>query len=56
MKKQMMTRFLDGAILVTLLAALTQTASATPVPDAGSTATLMGLACAGLVAIRRFRR
>jgi hypothetical protein len=58
MKKQIINRLLDGAIVVTLLAALTQTAGATPVaaPDAGSTMGLMGVACAGLAAIRRFRR
>ncbi|MGA2174530.1 MAG: VPDSG-CTERM sorting domain-containing protein [Verrucomicrobiota bacterium] len=58
MKKQIITRLLDGAIFVTLLAALTQTASAKPhpLPDASSTSALFGLACAGLAAIRRFRR
>ena len=58
MKKQMINRLLNGAIFVTLLAALTQTASALPkpLPDAGSTASLMGVACAGLMVIRRFRR
>lgn len=54
----MIKRVLDAAILLTLLVTLTQTASAlpTPLPDAGSTAALMGVACAGLVLIRRFRR
>ena len=62
MKKQMINRVLEGAVVVTLLAALTQTASAgaTPppsnAPDAGSTAALMSVACAGLAIIRRFRR
>ncbi len=62
MKKQMINRVLDGALVVTLLVALTQTASSTPLPppgnapDAGSTAALMGVACAGLAFIRRFRR
>jgi hypothetical protein len=58
MKKQIINRLLDSAILVTLLGALTQTASAVPsgLPDAGSTIGLMGVACAGLAAIRRFRR
>jgi hypothetical protein len=58
MKKQIINRLLDGAVFVTLLAALTQTASAfpKPLPDASSTASLMGVACAGLMIIRRFRR
>jgi hypothetical protein len=48
---------LDGAIFVTLLAALTQTASAkVPVPDAASTSGLIGIACFGLVAVRRLLR
>jgi len=57
MKNQIIKGLLNGAIVVTLLAAVTQTASALPtVPDAASTASLMGLACAGLVAIRRIVR
>jgi hypothetical protein len=58
MKNLVLKRVLDSAILITLLAALTQTASAKgkPLPDAGSTAALMGIACAGLAIIRRFRR
>jgi hypothetical protein len=58
MKNHIMKRILDGAILLTLLAAATQNASALPkpVPDAASTAGLMSVVCAGLVAIRRFRR
>jgi hypothetical protein len=59
MKKQIISRLLDGAIVVTLLAALTQTASArfSPLPDASSTCALMGVVCAGLVLVRsRLRR
>jgi hypothetical protein len=58
MKKLIINRLLDGSIVVTLLAALTQTASATPngIPDASSTIGLMSIACAGLTVIRRFRR
>jgi uncharacterized lipoprotein YajG len=60
MKKQMINRVLDGVVAVALLVALTQTASALPVPppapDASSTATLMGVAFAGLAMTRRFRR
>lgn len=57
MKKQIINRLLDGAIFVTLLAALTQTASArTAVPDAASTSSLIGIACCGLVAMRRLLR
>ncbi len=60
MKNQMFKRVLDGAILLTLLAVLTQTASALPKPvsspDAASIAGLMSAVCAGLVALRRFRR
>lgn len=43
-----------------LLVVLANTASATPVfnsvPDAGSSASLLGLAIAGLAAVRRFIR
>jgi len=61
MKNQIMKRILAGAILVTLLAVATQSASASfqphhPVPDAGSTSLLMAVACAGLVALRRMKR
>jgi len=59
MKNLIMKRVLDAAILITLLAAITQTAGAhvpTSSPDAGSTALLMTIACAGLVAVRRFKR
>jgi hypothetical protein len=58
MKNQIITKLLNGAIFVTLLAAVTQTAGAIPppLPDAGSTRLLMVIACAGLVAFRRFRR
>ena len=54
-----MKRVLDAAILITLLAAIAQTASARgsfPTPDAGSTALLMTIACSGLAAVRRFKR
>ena len=52
-----MKRVLDAAILMTLLAATTQMASASiKLPDAGSTSLLMVIACSGLVAIRRLRR
>ena len=57
--KKVIYRLLDGAIVVALLAALTQTASAVPpgnVPDASSTACLLGLAGTALVAIRRLVR
>jgi hypothetical protein len=61
MKKQIINRVLDGAVVVTLLVALTQTASAFPppittAPDASSTVALMGVAFAGLAVIRRLRR
>jgi hypothetical protein len=60
MKNQIIVRLLNGAVFMTLMAALTQTASALPLPsstpDASSTANLMGVAFAGLVAIRRFSR
>jgi hypothetical protein len=61
MKKQMINRVLDGVVIVALLVAFTQTASALPqplptAPDASSTATLMGVAFAGLAMIRKLRR
>jgi hypothetical protein len=58
MKKNIIHRLLDGVILVTVLAALTQTASAATsiIPDASSTACLLGLAGTALVAIRRLMR
>jgi hypothetical protein len=59
MKNLVMKRVLDAAILITLLAAIAQTASARgsfPTPDAGSTALLMTIACSGLAAVRRFKR
>jgi hypothetical protein len=58
MKNKIIVRLLNGAIVVTLISAMTQTASANglPLPDAGSTSALMGLAFAALVAIRRFLR
>jgi len=53
-----MKRLLDAAILITLLAAITQTASAFPYksPDAGSTALLTGIALMGMAVVRRFIR
>jgi hypothetical protein len=60
MKKQLINRVLDGAVIVTLLAAFTLTANAVPggfsAPDASSTIGLMSAACAGLAILRRFRR
>ena len=60
MKNHIINRVLNGTLLVMLLGALTQTASALPLPptapDAGSTALLMGIACAGLAMVKRFRR
>jgi hypothetical protein len=55
MIKNILSRLLTGAAAVALLVALTQTASAVPpppAPDVSSTACLMGLASAALVAIR----
>jgi len=47
-------------LAMALLVVLANTASATPVfnsvPDAGSSASLLGLAIAGLAAVRRFIR
>jgi hypothetical protein len=52
-----MKQILNGAILITLLAAATQNAHAIAiVPDAGSTSLLLVLACAGLTVVRRFKR
>jgi hypothetical protein len=58
MKNQVLVkRLLDGAIVLALLVALTQSASARGVlPDAASTSGLVGIACCGLVAMRRFFR
>jgi len=60
MKKQIVSQLLGGAVFVTLLAAITQNASASytlsTAPDAGSTSLLMAIACAGLAAVRRFKR
>jgi hypothetical protein len=60
MKNQIFKQVLNGAILLAVLAAFTQTASALPkpvgTPDAASTAGLMTVVCAGLVVVRRFRR
>jgi hypothetical protein len=59
MKNLIMKRVLDAAILIALLAGLSQNASASikiPTPDAGSTSLLLVIACAGLAAVRRFKR
>src|SRR5580658_7422227 len=57
MKKQIINRLLDGAIVVTLLAAMTQSASASiRLPDAASTSSLVGVVFVGLVSIRRYLR
>jgi hypothetical protein len=58
MKKLIMKRVLDAAIVITLLATITQTVSAFPnrTPDAGSTAALTGIALVGLAVVRRFIR
>ena len=57
MKNHLTKQVLNAAILMTLLAAITQTASArTFVPDAGSTSVFLGIACVGLAAVRRFKR
>jgi hypothetical protein len=59
MKNQLAT-LVNGALFVAVLAALTQTASASPsglpAPDAGSTCGLMAAAFAGIAMMRRFRR
>lgn len=55
----LVTRMLNVAIVFAAIAAVTQTAMATPTgltPDAGSTSLLLGLACGGLAAVRRFSR
>lgn len=57
--KNLMNRILDAGILLTLLGALTQTASARSnvhAPDATSTSVLLGVACFGLAAVRRFKK
>jgi hypothetical protein len=59
MKNQIIKKLLNGAILVALVATVTQTASALPLPaapDASSTTVLLGIACTGLVAVRRLLR
>jgi hypothetical protein len=58
MKNQMITKLLNGAVFVTVVAAMAQTASASivPMPDAGTTTGLLGIAVCGLVAMRRFFR
>jgi hypothetical protein len=57
MKNLLLKRVLNTAILLTLVGAITQNASAQILlPDAGSTSLLMAIACAGLVAARRFKR
>jgi hypothetical protein len=63
MKNQLIKRFLDTTVFITLLAAISQSASASytiptvAAPDAGSTSALMFIACGGLAAVaRRFKR
>jgi hypothetical protein len=59
MKNQMITKLLNGALFVTVVAAMAQTAGASidlPTPDAATTSSLMGIALCGLVALRRFFR
>jgi hypothetical protein len=59
MKNHIAKRVLGTAIVMTLLAVITQNASASitlGTPDAGSTSLLMAVACAGLAAVRRFMR
>jgi hypothetical protein len=57
MKNLFVKQSLNAAILLTLISAMAQTASAQILlPDAGSTSVLMAIACAGLVAVRRFKR
>jgi len=60
MKKQIINRVLEGAVVVTLLVSLTQAASALPPPkptsESSSTPALMGVASAGLAIIRSLRR
>jgi uncharacterized MnhB-related membrane protein len=58
MKSQILVkRLFDGVIIVTILAAMTQTASARiSAPDVACTSGLVGIACCGLLALRRFLR
>jgi hypothetical protein len=62
MKNHIIKQVLTVAVVAVAVAALTQTAGATPhplvptAPDAGSSAGLLGLACAGLAMIRKIRR
>ena len=60
MKNQIIKGLLNGATLVTLLAAVTQTANAMPgslpEPDAASTSILVGAVFTGLVVARKFIR
>jgi hypothetical protein len=61
MKNLILKRALDVAILITLVLATSQTASARvhgnfAVPDAGSTSLLMVMACSALAAVRRIVR
>ena len=58
-KTSMNKRILDLLMVLTLLGAFTQAASASvtlPVPDAGSTSAMLGLAFVGLASVRRFIR
>jgi hypothetical protein len=58
MKNQVITKLFSGATLLALLAAMTQTAGATPhdCPDGGSASVAMVLVCSGLAAARRYFR
>jgi hypothetical protein len=58
MKNQVIRKLFSGAMLVALLAAMTQTAGAMPheCPDGGSASIAMVLVCSGLAAARRFIR
>jgi hypothetical protein len=57
MKNQVIKGLLNGAIVVALLAAFTQLASARiDTPDAASTSCLMGAVCCGLMCLRRWIR
>jgi hypothetical protein len=58
MNKQIIKVVLNSSIVLALLATLTTTASAkfSTTPDAASTSALTGIACCGLIAVRRFLR
>lgn len=59
MKNQIIKIALKMVASVAVLAVITQTASAQfqfAVPDAGTSSALLGMACASLLAARRFKR